>query len=210
MKSCRKPRSTTFSIASILLMLFLITGCGGNPQPASTGTGSATPGYPATQQIDGYPAPQQVSGYPAPGDSTAEAAQGFTPMKTYAPGELPPAPSAGDPADGKGSISGVLFSTSYHAAIPKTMFYLAPGTGEKLDEVPPVITGPGANDLVFSTDENGEFNIPNIPPGVYYLIMSAPPYDWALGYQDTTPTLLKMTVEAGTKNDYGVIYIYWP
>lgn len=207
MKSFQKSPSTLILIVAFLILTLLVVGCDSNLQPSATAVNSATPGYPAIQPSTGYPAPQQLPEYPAPGNQST---QGFTPMKTYAPGEFPPAPTSSEPVAGMGSISGVLFSTSNRSAIPSTMFYLTPGTGENNDEVPPVITGPGENDLVYNTDENGEFNIPDVAPGVYYLIMSAQPYDWALGYQDTTPTLLKMTIEANSKNDFGVIFIYWP
>jgi hypothetical protein len=190
-----------FLICTVLLSVFSLAGC--SSQSFVT---------PTVQEIDGYPIPPTSVAYPVPGDQSSNSSQtqGFTPIKTYAIGDLPTSPEPDEPESGKGSISGILFSTTNHSGIPKTMFYLTPGVGENNDEVPPVITGPGNSDQIFSTDENGEFKINSLSPGTYYLVMSAPPYDWALGYIDTTPTLLKIKVEADSKINIGVIYIYWP
>ncbi len=172
---------------------------------------SATQAPTHTLPLAGYPVAQTVVAYPSPRDTSNDVlSSDFSPIKTYEPGVFPSPPEPSDPNPGMGSISGILFSTTYNGVIPQTMFYLTPGIGEDHDEVPPVVAGPGSNDLTYKSDENGQFNLSNIPPGKYYLVMSAPPYDWALGYKDTNLNLLRIDVEAGSKINCGIVFIYWP
>ena len=112
--------------------------------------------------------------------------------------------------EGTGIILGELFSATNNAGIPKTMFFLIKAGGEK-HNVPSIITGPNKDDLIFYTNEQGYFTIYNFEPGYYYLVMAAPPYDWAIGYEDTSilkPLLIE--VKPNETTSLGRIIIYWP
>ncbi len=113
-------------------------------------------------------------------------------------------------SEGTGTISGELFSVSNNAPIPKTMFFLISAVGEEHD-IPSIITGPRKDDLLYYTNGMGKFIIYNIKPGFYYLVMSAPPYDWAIGFQNTSnlePLLIEVKPNEIIPLDR--IIIYWP
>ncbi len=90
------------------------------------------------------------------------------------------------------------------------MFFLISAVGEEHD-IPSIITGPRKDDLLYYTNGMGKFIIYNIKPGFYYLVMSAPPYDWAIGFQNTSnlePLLIEVKPNEIIPLDR--IIIYWP
>jgi len=109
-----------------------------------------------------------------------------------------------------GTIIGELYSVTNNAHIPNTLFFLVDAVGEG-NEVPSIITGPSEDDKLFYTNFSGEIYVIKFDPGYYYLIMAAPPYDWALGYKNTsdlTPYLIE--VKNNEVSKLGRILIYWP
>ncbi len=113
--------------------------------------------------------------------------------------------------EGTGIIIGELFSATNKTGIPKTMFFLIKALDDERHSVPTIITGPGNADPIFYTNEEGCFTVYGVEPGFYYLVMAAPPYDWAIGYQDNNnlePLLIE--VKPNETVSLGRILIYWP
>lgn len=195
-------KKTLFFVVHIILLIIL-TSCS-NVIKTGIPTADYTTGYPAGQSS------KPEVAYPVNSDGTDLSDTVNIQQKTYDINELPVAPDPLTPEEGKGSVSGVMFSASSRFTIPQTLIYLTFGWGDSQEEIPAVFMGPGKNDIVSQTDENGQFSINNIPPGKYYLLMAAPPYDWALGYIDSELTPLRVNIEPGTKIASGVVYVYWP
>jgi hypothetical protein len=188
----------------LALMVILISCSSKIPTSAPTPEIDPVTGYPVTGSSE------PGTGYPVENVQTNVTTEPGSSVKIYGANELPVAPQPPDPVEGNGSISGVIFSANSRYAIPQTAIYLTLGWGDNKDEIPAVFMGPGKNDILSKTNENGQFSINNIPPGTYYLLMSAPPYDWALGYKDAALTALKIVIEPGTKMAAGVVYVFWP
>jgi len=191
-------------IFAVFLLLVVVSSCNRTETPTVVPTSEIAPGYPANQIVNSDTA------YPSGKAITTPSTSANLNTKVYGPDEFPATPEPPTPQDGKGSVSGVLFSANGRYTIPQTVFYLTLGWGDNKDEVPSVFIGPGKDDIIFHTDENGQFSLDNIPPGKYYLVMSALPYDWALGYKDTKLTPYRLDVEAGSKIAAGIVYVFWP
>lgn len=124
---------------------------------------------------------------------------------------LPPS-DAPAPASGKSSLSGALFSYTIQRLIPETMAYLTPAEGANRDSVPLFLAGPdpARGDVVFRSDPIGNFTLSDVPPGNYFLIVSAP-YNWSLAEtspNDPTPLLIRLG--GGDRLALGVVYFSWP
>lgn len=193
----------------------LLWGCSGrdaqSPGAVSENdAGSAVPGYPAA--IAPEPAENEsiISGYPAQIEEVSPSGSGtLVAEANKLVNELASQPP--EPQQGMGSIYGVLFSVTNQAPIPNTMVYLIDAGGDEAESLPAIIVGPSSEDIVLSSDQNGAVVNDSIPPGNYYLVMSAPPYDWAEGYSDAEakePLLIQ--VRENEKTSMGVIYIFWP
>jgi hypothetical protein len=132
---------------------------------------------------------------------------------TISPNDTPVAPAnAPFPEEGKASISGALFSFTIHRIIPETTFYLTPGIGKESKNMPVVLIGPDTEhgDIRGFTDSLGKFEMNNISPGNYYLIVWAP-YNWepAVGPdEEHKPFLIEL--KAGDREALGVLYVSWP
>ena len=146
--------------------------------------------------------------YPADGDYFGPVATGsektlLTPM--------PPA-DAPDPTPGLAALSGALYSYTIEKIISETMFYLTPAGGENRDAMPAFLAGPdpARGDLVSRSDVYGNFAFTDVPPGSYFLIVSAP-YNWCpaeMGPEDPAPRLIRLA--AGDRLALGVVYVSWP
>lgn len=199
----------------ISCIVFLLWGCAGQSgdQP------STTPGNEVSSTIQGYPAAQ------APGTTESDSITSGYPAQASelpTPGSASPVPAMNDlidklesqapsPKQGKGSIYGVLFSTTNQAPIPNTMVYLIETAGDGSEPLPDIIVGPSSDDIVLNSNQDGAILNDDIPPGNYYIVMSAPPYDWAEGYSDADaeqPLLIQ--VRENEKTNMGIIYIFWP
>lgn len=180
------------------------------PEPALSPTAEmdapANSGYPAPSGggESGYPAPTSAGdlSYPAPGQGNE------------APSNIPETPAdVPDPESGMAAVSGVVYSSTVDRIVPGTMFYLTRAVGDNQRSLPPAFFGPldEQGDIVGKTDEKGQFVLDNVPPGNYFLIVEAPPYNWALGMvseEDTTPRLIEL--QADQKYALEVVYVSWP
>lgn len=163
-----------------------------------------------------YPAVTQqalaVPGYPTPDISNLQSSP--YPSTTNINVNLPPDPpvSAPDPESGKASISGALFSYTQKIRLAGTIVYLTPATGDQKDQMPPILIGPHAEkgDYAFKTDEKGNFELNNVPPGRYFMIVQAP-LTWdevQVSETDIKPFLIDL--KADQKNALGVLIVSWP
>lgn len=130
-------------------------------------------------------------------------------LKYFEVDEFPVSPTAPSPQPGKGAISGVIFSANARFVIPETTIYLVSGIGEK-KEPPVILLGPSRDDMLIKSDINGEFKKDDIIPGTYYLVISSPPYDWALGYKNLNLEPVVVSISANEKIDLGIVFVYWP
>jgi hypothetical protein len=151
------------------------------------------------------PAPIGNDPYPAAGKY-------FGPIATDAGGStitpLPPA-DAPPPAAGMAALSGALYSYTINRVIPATMFYLTKAEGGTL---PTFLAGPdpARGDITEHSDAYGNFQLNDIPPGSYFLIVSAP-YNWCpaeTSPADPTPRLILLA--AGDRLALGIVYVSWP
>ncbi len=188
-----------------IFFIFVISSCSVAREEKSVSI-LITPTSVTTDQF-GYIAPNQSDlreGYPAEENKIS--------LKLI-PGQLPESPkSASEPEVNKGSISGVIFSFTTNLILAKTMFYLTPAMGPDDSSVPPALFGPQVKtgDIVGLTDDRGIFNINNIPPGKYFLIVEAP-MNWTIGLvssEDPEPRLL--TIESGQEYPLGIVFVSWP
>ena len=159
----------------------------------------------------------------APARSTAAAGEGpypangeyFGPVATDAQKTLlTPMPPSDAPAPDPGlsSLSGALYSYTIHKVISETMFYLTPAGGDNRDAMPAFLAGPDTarGDITGRSDVYGNFAFTNVPPGSYFLIVSAP-YNWCpaeIGPDDPAARLIR--VQAGDRLALGVVYVSWP
>ncbi len=146
--------------------------------------------------------------YPANGEYFGPVATGaekvlLTPM--------PPA-DAPAPDPGLASLSGALYSYTIHKVISETMFYLTPAGGANRDAMPPFLSGPDTarGDITGRSDVYGNFAFTDVPPGSYFLIVSAP-YNWCpaeIAPEDPAARLIRL--QAGDRLALGVVYVSWP
>ena len=79
--------------------------------------------------------------------------------------------------------------------------------------MPVFLIGPekSAGDIQGETDEGGRFVLNDIPPGNYYLIVWAPPYNWVPAENSSTdPTPRLIQLQAGKGEEMGIVYVAWP
>jgi hypothetical protein len=124
---------------------------------------------------------------------------------------LPPS-DAPVPEAGKSSLSGALYSYTIERLIPDTMAYLTPADGANHDTMPPFLAGPDPSrgDFVFRSDGIGNISIADVPPGSYFLVVSAP-YNWSIAESsamDPTPLLIRLNT--GDRLALGTVYFSWP
>jgi hypothetical protein len=127
---------------------------------------------------------------------------------------LPPEPpaTAPEPAAGKASISGALYAGTSKMRIAGTYAYLALAPDKAKNGPDPLLAGPKkeAGDIAFTTDDKGNFEINNIPPGRYILVVWAPyTWDFAQASEMDTTTMI-IDLKPDTKTPLGVIYVAWP
>jgi hypothetical protein len=154
------------------------------------------------------PVPTGANPYPVDGKyfgpvSTKVDAAPLTPM---------PPSDAPQPEAGMAALSGALFSYTINKIIPGTMFYLTKAQGENHDSMPGFLAGPdpARGDFIKYSDPYGNFQLDNIPPGSYFLIVSAP-YNWCPAENspdDPAPRLIQL--RAGDRLALGIVYVSWP
>jgi len=185
----------TYGLVILSLLTWNLTGCSGFTQRSITSTPTSIP-------VSNYPGPNEtLHGYPAPLAQITPTAQ------------IPqPPPDAPIPVSGQASISGVLYSFAILRIVPDTLFYLTPAIGDDKHTAPSVYIGPNEQigDRVGRSDIQAQFAINDIPPGNYYLVVSAPA-NWAIAItaiDNLTPRLIELT--AGQRLPLGIVYISWP
>ena len=127
---------------------------------------------------------------------------------------LTPMPPVDAPAPDAGlaSLSGALYSYTTRQIISETMFYLTPAGGPNRDAMPAFLAGPdpARGDITGRSDVYGNFAFTAVPPGSYFLIVSAP-YNWCpaeVAPEDPAARLIRL--QAGDRLALGVVYVSWP
>ena len=93
------------------------------------------------------------------------------------------------------------------------MIRLAVAVPMELHFDPPVLVGPLVEnaDIRGFTDSAGMINVFNIPPGKYYIIVWAPPYNWepvVVSPGDPIPLLIELEADENLAID--TFYVSWP
>jgi hypothetical protein len=176
----------TFTLTLVLTLLAACT-------PAPTPTIAPPIDSPLNSPIGAAPAP-------------APALSGLALAESLAPKTAP------KPDAGKASISGLMFSIRNLAPVPGTPIYMTKGIGKNNRQLSPVLVGPDptVGDIVLRSDDQGRFELNNIEPGNYYLIMF-PPNDIVpleIGMTERAPKLVE--VSADQQLALGVLYVVWP
>ncbi len=187
----------------LLLVLSLsVAACSAEPAAPTTAEPSPSAALPeATQSAPEttYPAADMVlsSAYPI------KLPAGVPLSNLSAPAEALP------PQEGYASISGLLYAYDISQILINTDFWLFPAVtvgDQKLP--PPIITNgdPAAGDIYGRTDANGAFYLDKVPTGDYFLLINYPDHT-VFGQSSPTPdAYLLITLAAGDRIAYGVIY----
>jgi hypothetical protein len=128
-------------------------------------------------------------------------------------GILPVAPQeAIEPEEGMASISGLLYSFAERQVLSGMEYFLLQSQAQSGSEKLPSIVSPDPTrgDIIGKSDNNGNINLNNIPPGKYYLVVWSP-MNWSLAQvseEDTTPLVLDL--KDGSRIPLGIIYISLP
>jgi len=187
----------------LLLVLSLsVAACSAEPAAPTAAESSPSAALPeATQSAleTAYPAADMVlsSAYPI------KLPAGVPLSNLSAPAEALP------PQEGYASISGLLYAYDISQILINTDFWLFPAVtvgDQKLP--PPIITNgdPAAGDIYGRTDANGAFYLDKVPGGDYFLLINYPDHT-VFGQSSPTPdAYLLITLAAGDRIAYGVIY----
>jgi hypothetical protein len=202
------PAKSVFLPVILISLFILLSSC--SPAPAIVNPGASS------SSTAEYPAPVgqglAVPGYPTPDLSNMQAVP--YPSTTEIKIDLPPDPpvSAPEPETGKASISGALFSYTQKVRLAGTISYLTPATGDHKDQMPSVLIGPNAEkgDYAFKTDDKGNFELNNIPPGKYFMIVQAPLTWDEVVTSETDMKPLLFDLQANQKHILGTLVVSWP
>ena len=187
----------------LLLVLSLsLAACSAEPTAPTAAEPSPSAALPeATQSAPetAYPVAESVlsSAYPI------KLPEGVPLSNLSAPTEALP------PQEGFASISGLLYAYDISQILVNTDFWLFPAVtvgDQKLP--PPIITNgdPAAGDIYGRTDANGAFYLDKVPAGDYFLLINYPDHT-VFGQSSPTPdAYLLITLAAGDRIAYGVIY----
>jgi len=182
-------------LAFSLILIGLITACTIEEGQSSIEAETTTP----VNISDPYPAPSDLQeAYPAQEEGIALPA---SQLEEDAP-----------PQSGYAKLDGELYSHTILGPIPETSIYLTPAIGPEGETFPPFLVGPQPEkgDIVSISNHEGRFRINNIPPGNYFLVISAP-YNWSpakTSENDETPLLIHLI--AGQELDLGRTFVSWP
>ncbi len=112
----------------------------------------------------------------------------------------------------KASVSGAIYSFTTKIRVAGTYAYLTPALGENKDQMPGVLIGPQKEkgDFAFHTDDKGNFELNNVPPGKYFIILWAPMTWNEVQVSETDIKALLVDLPADQKTVLGTLYIAWP
>lgn len=190
----------SYRIITIILFIVLIIGCA----PVTSNTiESPAVNVQQTFQVPGYPAPELLTAQQQP-----------YPGATQVNVQLPPDPplSAPEPEPGKASVSGAIYSFTTKIRVAGTYAYLTPALGPQKDQMPGVLIGPQTEkgDFAFHTDDRGNFELNNVPPGRYFIIVWAPMTWNEVQVSETNIKAFLVDLPADQKTVLGKLYIAWP
>lgn len=180
----------------LILLAGLFSGCTSDITSTQPVKSTETPAPTVASTDSGYPAPglaeDPSSAYPA-GAGIAMQAEPVNLEDVIAPGEAP------QPEAGKASASGVVYSLLSRTILSDFQLYFTPAQGDTREEVPPLLLGAFSNkgDILVKTDSQGVFQVNNIPPGNYYIVLVAPG-DYLIAVNsavDTTPRMVTFQAE---------------
>ena len=118
--------------------------------------------------------------------------------------EAPPAPA------GRGSMAGILLSSRLNRKLGGTQYYLVEAEGPNSDRLPRVVFGPQEGDVHGVTNPDGSFTIADVPPGSYFMFVSAA-LDWVFVGQSDAPTTPRVfEVREDEAQSLGVVLASWP
>lgn len=191
------------TILLLLLVLSLsLAACAAEPAAPTAAEPSPSAALPEVTQCapeTTYPVTELVlsSAYPI------KLPEGVPLSSLSAPAEVLP------PQEGFASISGLLYAYDISQILVNTDFWLFPAVTVGDQKVPPpIITNgdPAEGDIYGRTDANGAFYLDKVPAGDYYLLINYPDHT-VFGQSSPTPdAYLLITVAAGDRTAYGVIY----
>jgi len=196
-----KKKLSLLLLVSLIAALAACTAKQSTQAPASTETSPAAAEPAATElALEAvYPAASAVlsEAYPI------KLPEGVPLSSLSAPAEALP------PQAGFASISGLLYAYDISQILVNTDFWLFPAVTVGDQKVPPpIITNgdPAAGDIYGRTDANGAFYLDKVPAGDYFLLINYPDHT-VFGLVSPTPdAYLLITVAAGDRIAYGVIY----
>ncbi|HOG58618.1 MAG TPA: hypothetical protein PK137_00105 [Anaerolineaceae bacterium] len=185
-----------------LVLSLLLAACSSKPaaptEPASNPS-ATLPAAVETSPQTTYPSAEMMlsSAYPI------KLPDGVPLNSLSAPAEALP------PQEGFASISGLLYAYDISQILVNTDFWLFPAVTVGDQKVPPpLITNgdPAEGDIYGRTDANGAFYLDRVPAGDYFLLINYPDHT-VFGQASPTPdAYLLITVAAGDRVAYGVIY----
>jgi len=186
----------------LLVLSLLLAACSSKPaaptEPASNPS-ATLPAAVETSPQTTYPSAEMMlsSAYPI------KLPDGVPLNSLSAPAEALP------PQEGFASISGLLYAYDISQILVNTDFWLYPAVTVGDQKVPPpLITNgdPAEGDIYGRTDANGAFYLDRVPAGDYFLLINYPDHT-VFGQASPTPdAYLLITVAAGDRVAYGVIY----
>ena len=223
--------STWRNLTLLAITALLIAACGGDEEPtpapttasatattAPTATTAAATDTPEAASAPESPLAQPESPLAQPESPLTTAPAAPTPLPNYPKSEeealaLAAETTPPDPIDGHGALGGVVYSFGNNRAVYGTNFYLTPAEEVDGEFVPPEIYfGPKEEngDIIGQTNELGQFQLDNVPPGNYYFMLWTV-YNWLSTFdaeESAEPILIE--IKDGDQVDLGVIYANWP
>lgn len=189
--------SHPFILLTACFLILASTSCGNLP--------SASRPAPVADNIPGYPTPAKITPNAYPGSKQTGNA-----LQKLSLNQLKPPTSAPQPDKGAASISGLLYSTTTSYVLPKTSFYLTSAIGDQNKSLPMVLFGPAGNDPRGVSDDKGQIELNNIPPGNYFLIVNVPTdlVPASTSEKEENPRLIQL--KADQKYPLGILLIGWP
>lgn len=220
-------------LAPLMLATIILAACGGRNEPTPTPIPPEPTATTAPVEATVEPTTQATS-EPAQSASESPLAQPESPLaQSESPLAQPESPLTIEvpqneaeaialaevteppvPQEGKGSLSGVIYSFgSVPGIIPGTTYYLL--EAKEVDGVmvpPPVFLGPNPDngDIFGNTSKSGQIFLDNVPPGQYFMTVWTV-YNYLLLFPTPeTGKPLLITVEEGDQQNLGVLYAEWP